>query len=167
MKRMRLILVATALCLAVISPFAATAYAWGSPPQNPCGYAYGYSCANPYPYPYQYTNQYPYRYQYVNPYPYPYQYQPPVPPPPRYPPVIVIPGGPSVSTWYGNYTRCAQYGLHQSSCFVPDASNSPNLGSIQMEPQITIWGNCNAGQTMNQSGTNYQCSKTRAGRFPL
>jgi hypothetical protein len=73
---------------------------------------------------------------------------------------------PGPSTGYGNYARCQQFGLHQANCFVPDASNSPNLGSIQMEPGIQIWGNCTPGQTMSQNGTNYQCSKTGAGWFP-
>ena len=52
----------------------------------------------------------------------------------------------SVVTPFGDYTRCIQQGLHQANCFVPNQENSPNLGSIQMEPPIQIWGNCTADQ---------------------
>ncbi len=185
MKRMRLILVAAAFCMAVILPLAAPAYAWGGfrpyPYQYGYQYTYPYQYAYPYrdrsPYQYRYPNRYPYSYPYTyqypyanqGPYAYPYQYPnqyqyiaPAPPPAPVYPPVAAVP---ELITAYGDYTRCELFGLHQANCFVPDASNSPNLGSIQMEPAIQFWGNCSPGQTMTQ-GRNYQCSKTGAGWFP-
>ena len=81
------------------------------------------------------------------------------------------PSATSVVTQYGDYTRCIQQGLHQANCFVPPASNSPNLGSIQMEPQIRFWGNCTADTTRtfptgpDATDENYKCSKTDAGWF--
>jgi hypothetical protein len=193
MKRMRLVLVAAALCLAVIAPLAAPAYAWGGYHPYPYQYTYPYRYRYPgpyrypnqYPYPnqyqyaYPYTYQYPNQYQYVYPNPYPYvnqyQYSYAYPYPGQYqyvvpaqPPVVAYPPAgavPRLITAYGDYTRCELFGLHQANCFVPDASNSPNLGSIQMEPAIQIWGNCTPGTTMTQGG-QYQCSKTGAGWFP-
>jgi hypothetical protein len=190
MKGMRLVLVAAVICLAVLSPLAAPAYACGGSNQYPCSNrpatTYQYQYTNPYPY--RSANPYPYAYRYPNQYVYPYAYQyqnqyiaPAPPPPPPNPPVYYYAPNPPVyyyapnppvyyapspATGYGDYTRCAQYRLHQSSCFVPNAANSPNLGSIQMEPGIQIWGSCSSGQTMSQSGTTYQCSKTGAGWFP-
>ena len=53
----------------------------------------------------------------------------------------------SVTTQYGDYTSCIQQNIHQSNCFVSDGQwNSPNMGSIQTEPQIQVWGNCTPGQ---------------------
>jgi hypothetical protein len=106
--------------------------------------------------------------QYRQPNPYPYAYQQPYPYYFRGPAVLPQTGSyvPSLTTPYGDYTRCEALGLHQANCFAPDPSNSPNLGSIQMEPQIQIWGNCTVGQTMNDSqGRVLQCSKTGAGWF--
>ncbi|MCC7164103.1 MAG: hypothetical protein IT331_16535 [Anaerolineae bacterium] len=83
----------------------------------------------------------------------------------------------SVTTQFGDYTPCIQKNIHQSNCFVQDGQwNSPNIGSIQMEPQITIWGNCSPADkdtrwTVN-ANTNpvetrsFRCSKTLAGWFP-
>ena len=169
MKVMRLVLVTAALCLTVISTLAAPAYAWGG--SNPYQYTYRY----PYPYQYQYYNRQPHPYQYQfpnqNQYNYPSSNQYPnqnpyiAPGQPPLRPYYSVYAVPSLTTAYGDFTRCQQYALHQANCFVPDASNSPNLGSIQMEPGIQIWGNCSTGQTMNQS--KYQCSKTGAGWFPL
>jgi hypothetical protein len=78
----------------------------------------------------------------------------------------------SVITAFGDYTRCIEQGLHQANCFVPNQENSPNLGSIQMEPPIQIWANCTADQTMtvvtgpDNITQEYKCSKTEAGWFP-
>jgi hypothetical protein len=77
----------------------------------------------------------------------------------------------SVVTQFGDYTRCIRQGLHQASCFVPNASGTPNLGSIQTEPAIQIWGNCAADQVSTLTGSDnvsreYKCSKTAAGWFP-
>jgi hypothetical protein len=87
-----------------------------------------------------------------------------------------IPQAPSsatgVVTPFGDYSRCIAQGLHQSNCFVPNAENSPNLGSIQMEPQIQIWANCTANQVTtfltgpNDTPQQWVCSKTEAGWFP-
>jgi len=78
----------------------------------------------------------------------------------------------SVTTQYGNYTPCIQQNIQQANCFVPDGQwNSPNLGSIQMEPQIQVWGNCTPGQLQcmqlqcNQAPVEATCSKTGAGWF--
>lgn len=83
----------------------------------------------------------------------------------------------SVTTPYGNYTPCIQQNIHQSNCFVQNGEwNSPNLGSIQMEPQITIWGNCSPADkdvtwTVNPNTSppqtrSFRCSKSLAGWFP-
>ena len=78
----------------------------------------------------------------------------------------------SVTTRYGNYTTCIQQNLHQSNCFVTDGQwDSPNMGSIQMEPPIQVWGACTPGalQCMqlacNQAPVQATCSKTGAGWF--
>ncbi len=81
------------------------------------------------------------------------------------------PSASSVVTQYGDYTRCIQQGLHQANCFVPPANNSPNLGSVQMEPPITIWGNCTPDSSTtfltgpDNTPQSYKCSKTGAGWF--
>ncbi len=78
----------------------------------------------------------------------------------------------SVTTQYGNYTPCIQQNLPQSQCFQSDGQwNSPNLGSIQMEPNIQVWGACtpDTQQCMqlacNQPPELATCSKTGAGWF--
>jgi len=78
----------------------------------------------------------------------------------------------SVTTQYGNYTPCIQQNLPQYNCFVPDGQwNSPNMGSIQMEPSIQVWGSCTPGQLQcmqlacNQAPVQAVCSKTGAGWF--
>ncbi len=83
------------------------------------------------------------------------------------------PSATSVQTQFGNYNRCIQNNLHQSQCFVSDGRwDSPNFGSIQMEPKIAVWGNCepDAWGTMviEQCGQprTVKCSKTGAGWFP-
>lgn len=80
---------------------------------------------------------------------------------------------PSVVTDYGDYTRCIQQDLHQSECFqATGAWNSPNLGSIQMEPQIVLWQPCKADENKTQQlypdedAQGTKCSKTEAGWFP-
>ncbi|MEA3335255.1 MAG: PA14 domain-containing protein [Chloroflexota bacterium] len=101
----------------------------------------------------------------------------PTPPPPSsscpYPPA----SAPSVQTQFGDYTPCIQSGSHQSQCYVSDGAwDSPNQGSIQMEPKITIWGNCQPADsdttwaldcsTDPWKTQNYRCSKTLSGWFP-
>jgi hypothetical protein len=101
---------------------------------------------------------------------------PPTPPPPSgntsgYP---TIPNSAtSVQTQYGDYTPCIQNNQHQSACFVPNGQyNSPNTGSIAMEPKIEIWGNCTGDQVQTfwvpslNNTKQYKCSKTEAGWFP-
>ena len=95
---------------------------------------------------------------------------PPAPPPPG------NPSAPSVQTRFGDYTPCIQQNIHQSNCFQSDGAwNSPNLGSIEMEPHIQIWGNCTADQvrqfvtdpnTRPPTERDFKCSKTEAGWFP-
>ncbi len=78
----------------------------------------------------------------------------------------------SVTTEYGDYTPCIEQDLQQTACFVSDGQwDSPNTGSIEMEPQIQVWGNCTPGamQCMqlacNQEPVQATCSKTAAGWF--
>lgn len=97
-------------------------------------------------------------------------------PPPPPPPPPNNPSQSSVQTKYGDYTRCIQQNLHQSECFQSDGAwNSPNLGSIQMEPHIQIWQNCRENEIrsfVTDPNTNpptekdFKCSKTEAGWFP-
>ena len=95
-------------------------------------------------------------------------------PPPNqtYPPLPA--SATSLQTTFGDYTPCLQQGIHQSNCFVSDGAwDSPNLGSIQMEPQIQSWVSC---QPADQVATfsvspqipqqDFRCSKTLAGWFP-
>lgn len=95
-----------------------------------------------------------------------------VPPTQNWPPLPA--SATTVTTQFGNYTPCLQQRIHQSNCFVSDGAwDSPNLGSIQMEPQIESWVNC---QPADQVATyfvspqvpakNFKCSKTLAGWFP-
>ncbi len=83
----------------------------------------------------------------------------------------------SVKTQFGDYTPCIANNLQQANCFVSDGAwNSPNQGSIQMEPMITIWGNCQPADsdvtwttnpnTNPVTTTSFRCSKTLAGWFP-
>lgn len=89
----------------------------------------------------------------------------------------VPPSQSSVRTQFGDYTSCIQQGIHQSNCFQSDGAwNSPNLGSIQLEPQIQVWMNCEPADSdrtwVTDNRTNppttrsYRCSKTLAGFFP-
>lgn len=79
----------------------------------------------------------------------------------------------TVQTKFGNFTPCRQQGLHQANCFVSDGAwNSPNLGSIQLEPPIQVWRPCApADQVMTfyvnpqTPQKDYKCSKTLAGWF--
>jgi len=79
----------------------------------------------------------------------------------------------SVTTQFGNYTPCIQENKHQFNCFVSDGQwNSPNMGSIQMEPMIQVWGNCSPAGALqcmqlacNQAPVQATCSKTLAGWF--
>lgn len=100
---------------------------------------------------------------------------PPAPPVSVPPPVGGLfpppPSGPV--TQFGDYTRCAQQQIHQSNCFQSNGAwDAPNMGSIQMEPQIVVWQNCTADQWQtrqlypNQAPQSAKCSKTEAGWFP-
>jgi hypothetical protein len=103
----------------------------------------------------------------------------PVPPPSGNPtPWSEVPQSQtSVKTQFGDFTPCIQQGIHQSNCFQSDGAwNSPNLGSIQLEPQIQIWMNCEPPDSdktwVSDNRTNpvttksFRCSKTLAGYFP-
>ena len=76
----------------------------------------------------------------------------------------------SVTTQYGNYTTCIQQNLPQWECF-DNQGDSPDMGSIQMEPQIQVWGACTPGQLQcmqlacSQAPVEATCSKTGAGWF--
>jgi hypothetical protein len=80
-----------------------------------------------------------------------------------------------VQTQFGNYTPCIQQNIHQVNCFVSDGQwNSPNRGSIETEPQITLWRVCTPDSWANFPVScdpnvplqSYKCSKTAAGFFP-
>jgi hypothetical protein len=96
----------------------------------------------------------------------------PVPPPPSN---CAPQSASSVQTEFGNYTPCIQQGSHQSACFQSNGAwNAPNMGSIETEPQIVIWGNCTPDSWTNfpiscdpnVPQQSYKCSKTGAGWFP-
>ncbi len=102
---------------------------------------------------------------------------PPLPPNRPLPAPLPPESAPSVQTQYGDFTPCIEQGLHQAECFHSDGSwNSPNRGSVQMEPQITIWGNCEPADsdvvwtvdtTQDPMITKtFRCSKSLAGWFP-
>src|SRR5690606_756129 len=91
-------------------------------------------------------------------------------------PTPVVPATPTPSseaaliTRYGDFTRCIQQGLHQARCFQSTGQwDSPNLGSIETEPQIVVWGHCTADQVtmmpLFEGGEPQavKCSKTEAG----
>jgi len=104
------------------------------------------------------------------------------PPPPTQPTPVPPPANncqpqsaTSVQTEFGDYTPCIQQGLHQSACFQSNGAwNAPNMGSIETEPQIVIWGNCTPDSWTNfpiscdpnVPQQSYKCSKTGAGWFP-
>jgi hypothetical protein len=98
----------------------------------------------------------------------------PVPPPTSAPAPTPVPNPTSVVTRYGDYTPCIQQNLHQAECFQSDGQwDSPNLGSIQMEPKILLWGNCKADEIQikrlyaNANPEPARCSRTEAGWFPI
>ena len=98
---------------------------------------------------------------------------PPPPPPPGPPPPAPPPPSGSLVTDFGDYTRCAQQQIHQSNCFQSNGAwNAPNLGSIQMEPQILLWEKCKPDEVKNKrlypdkDKVSAKCSKTEAGWFP-
>lgn len=97
--------------------------------------------------------------------------QPPVVPPG---PGTLTPitGAQSVQTRFGDYTPCIAAGNHQKTCFVTDGQwDSPNFGSIEMEPPITQWGNCTSRSVENRQlyverpPQSAACSATEAGWF--
>ncbi|MBZ0291292.1 MAG: hypothetical protein K8L99_01875 [Anaerolineae bacterium] len=96
-------------------------------------------------------------------------YVPPVGPTTVPPPVSAS----SVETRFGDFTPCIQQNVHQANCFHSDGSwDSPDLGSIQLEPMIELWGRCDPNRQMTQvlqagqPAEPSQCSKTAAGWFP-
>ncbi len=99
----------------------------------------------------------------------------PAPLPTVPPPTIVPPpsSAPTLSNKYGDFTPCIQQNIHQANCFRASGEwNSPNLGSIQMEPQIVIWQPCKADEQKvqrlfaNKDPQASKCSKSEAGWFP-
>jgi hypothetical protein len=97
----------------------------------------------------------------------------PVPPPTGTPAPTPVPIPGKLVTRYGDYTPCMLQNLHQAECFQSDGQwDSPNLGSIQLEPKIVLWGNCKGDEIQNKAlspNTDPQlakCSKTEAGWFP-
>lgn len=95
--------------------------------------------------------------------------QPPAPPAANQP----FPAPPSLVTDFGDYSACSQQRIHQQNCFRSNGAwDAPNLGSIQMEPQIVRWERCTPDQVQsiqlytNQPAQTAKCSKTQAGWFP-
>jgi hypothetical protein len=89
-------------------------------------------------------------------------------------PLVPVPSATTVVTQYGDYTPCIEQNIHQKFCFVPSGAwDSPNYGSIEMEPQIVFWGNCVADTVVtmqlyqNQPAQPASCSKTEAGYYPI
>lgn len=96
------------------------------------------------------------------------------PAPAPVPPGTPAPSAPSVVTEFGDYTRCIQQGLHQSQCFQSNGAwDAPNMGSIEMEPQIIVWRQCAPDEVVtmqlfaNQPAQQAKCSKTGAGYYPM
>lgn len=96
------------------------------------------------------------------------------PPPPTPPPSQCTQpnSASSVQTQYGDYTPCIQQNLHQSKCFQSDGAwNSPNMGSIETEPKIIVWGQCKPDSVTTmvlyacEDPQEAKCSKTAAGWF--
>lgn len=97
-------------------------------------------------------------------------------PPPAAPAPTPVPPPTSVSSLsnkYGDFTPCIRQKIHQANCFHASGEwNSPNLGSVQMEPQIAIWQPCKADSEMvqrlfvNRDPQASKCSKSEAGWFP-
>lgn len=119
---------------------------------------------------------------YVKPEPPPTAVLPPpivtVPPPiVTVPPVVVgtptpVPP-PSLQNRFGDFTPCLIQNMHQANCFQSDGAwDSPNLGSIQMEPPILWWELCPADQVALKTFypdpvvRTAKCSKSGAGWFP-
>ncbi len=82
----------------------------------------------------------------------------------------------SVTTEFGDYMPCIQNGQHQAACYQSNGAwNAPNMGSVQGEPQITVWGNCQPADSDTTWTTDpntdpptfndFRCSKTLAGWF--
>jgi hypothetical protein len=99
--------------------------------------------------------------------------QPAPTPPPSSGPNQPFPPPSSLVTQFGDYTSCAQQQIHQKNCFQSNGAwNAPNMGSIEMEPQIIRWQQCTADQMAsvqlytNQPPQSAKCSKTEAGWFP-
>ncbi len=99
----------------------------------------------------------------------------PPPPPPPPPNPVSRRRRPVCRRSFGDYTPCIQQNIHQVNCFQSDGAwNSPNQGSISMEPPITVWGNCTADTTTTFQVScdpavpmaSFNCSKTEAGWFP-
>jgi len=107
---------------------------------------------------------------------YPPAPQPTPPPPPSNNPNTCAPQSqPNVVTQFGDYTSCIQQGLHQSACFQSSGQwDSPNIGSIETEPQIQLWMACTPDSVASfpvscdaqVPPASYKCSKTGAGYFP-
>lgn len=102
---------------------------------------------------------------------------PPPPPTPTPPPANNCrpQSSTSVQTQFGDYTPCIQQNIHQKNCFQSNGAwDAPNMGSIEMEPQIQVWRNCTADSTTtfpvscdpNVPQQSFKCSKTEAGFFP-
>lgn len=80
---------------------------------------------------------------------------------------------PSLQNQFGDFTPCIQQNLHQSACFSSSGQwDSPNIGSIEMEPKIVVWGSCTADQESNMviqacgPSVPVKCSKSAAGWYP-
>jgi hypothetical protein len=100
--------------------------------------------------------------------------QPQPPPPPPSQTNQLFPPPASLVTDYGDYTTCAQQQIHQKNCFQSNGAwDAPNMGSIEMEPQILRWTRCTPDQVAsvqlytNQPAQTSKCSKTQAGWFPM
>jgi hypothetical protein len=100
--------------------------------------------------------------------------QPPITVPTAVPPGTLVPSQSSVVTQFGDFTPCIRNGTHQVNCFVSDGAwNSPNRGSIELEPRIQIWRQCTPDSVVTQQvfvgqpPQRTSCSKTGAGFYVI
>ena len=75
----------------------------------------------------------------------------------------------SVTTEFGDYTPCIQNGQHQSACYHDERRLElhPNMGSIQSEPQITVWGNCQPADSDTTWTTDPNTDPPKFNELPL
>lgn len=89
------------------------------------------------------------------------------------PPTTPVPSVNQLENQFGNFTPCIRQNLHQAQCFQSSGAwDSPNIGSIRLEPQIVVWDDCTADRTrrmviyVGRDAQQVKCSKSEAGWYP-